>query len=270
MATPGGAVLGLVAAEHAVRSAAAAELSRRGFGYVTDELLAVDESYDVEAFPEPLTFRQGEPGSATTAGPDALGMRPCPETPLHLTALVLLEHDPDRDEPPELVRVHHPDDVRRLAGAVVSAPSSWGRTALPDLVDETAGVWQLRYGDVHLVVSLLADLMVELTRPAVGPDDLYVAVGLGDSEVDGITSLLTGHHLALDGLRRLVWLAAAGGATLESLHAAANRELGGRYHVSVQLVSAAVHDLLALGLLVPEHPKAVTEDLLGGMSSIRR
>ena len=81
VATPGGAVLGLVAAEHAVRSAAAAELSRRGFGYVTDELLAVDESYDVEAFPEPLTFRQGEPGSATTAGPDALGMRPCPRDP---------------------------------------------------------------------------------------------------------------------------------------------------------------------------------------------
>ena len=59
--------------------------------------------------------------------------------------------------------------------------------------------------------------------------------------------------MALDGLRRVVWMAAAGGASLEDLHAAANRELADKHPISVQLVAAAVRDLMALRLLVPEH-----------------
>ena len=88
MATPDGAVLGLVSADPALRTGAVAELSRRGFGYVTDELLATNESFDVVAFPEPLRFEQdgglagrrraGGTDYSTLAGPDALGMRPCP------------------------------------------------------------------------------------------------------------------------------------------------------------------------------------------------
>ncbi len=49
-----------------------------------------------------------------------------------------------------------------------------------------------------------------------------------------------------------MWESAAGGATLEALHTAANLELGGPHHISAQLVAAAVRDLMALGLLVPE------------------
>ena len=47
VATPDGSVLGLLAPGGGGRSTAAAELSRRGFCYVTDELLAVTESLDV-------------------------------------------------------------------------------------------------------------------------------------------------------------------------------------------------------------------------------
>ena len=76
-----------------------------------------------------------------------------------------------------------------------------------------------------------------------GPEQLYVAVGIGDS--DDRPTAVSGHHLALDGLRRVVWMAAAGGASLEDLHAAANRELAGKHPISVQLVAAAVRDLMA-------------------------
>src|SRR4029079_150951 len=78
VATPDGSVLGLVSDAPALRADAAAELSRRGFGYVTYELLAADESFDVVAFPEPLRFEQDDFEHSALAGPDALGMRPCP------------------------------------------------------------------------------------------------------------------------------------------------------------------------------------------------
>jgi hypothetical protein len=250
VATPGGAALGLVADDAEQRASVAAELSRRGFGYVTDELLALDESFDVVAFPEPIAFEQPDEDVAVLAGPDALGLRPCPAA-LHLAAMVVLAHDPARRGAPELARVDRSGDVLLLEPAVVTAPASWAETALPDLVDEVDGLWRLTYGDVHAVAPVLAELLVERTRPASGPIELYVAVGLGENEPSRRPGI-SGHDLALDGLRRTVWESAAGGATLEGLHTAANLELGGPHHISVQLVAAAVRDLMGLGLLVPE------------------
>jgi hypothetical protein len=253
VATPDGGVLGLFSADPALRAGAAAELSRRGFGYVTDELLATDESFDVVAFPEPLRFEQdGQvgPESSTLAGPDALGMRPCPDGPLHLAAAVLLEHDPAHRGTPELTRVRRPDDVRRLEGALVSSPDAWSATALPDLIDEVEGLWVLRYGEIYAAAPVLAELLLARTQQPVGPEQLYVAVGIGDS--DDRPTAVSGHHLALDGLRRVVWMAAAGGASMEDLHTVANRELASDYPISVQLVAAAVRDLMALRLLVPQ------------------
>jgi len=251
VATPDGSVLGLVSDDPVLRADAAAELSRRGFGYVTDELLAADESFDVVAFPEPLRFEQDEPEHSALAGPDALGMRPCPPPPLHLAAVVVLEHRHDHRGAPELTHVRRPDDVRRLGQALVSAPDAWSATALPDLVDEVDGLWVLRYGEIHAAAPLLAELLLRRTQHPAGPEQLYVAVGIGDS--DDRPTAVSGHHLALDGLRRVVWMAAAGGASLEDLHAAANRELADQHPISVQLVAAAVRDLMALRLLVPEH-----------------
>jgi hypothetical protein len=253
VATPDGAVLGLFSADPALRAGAAAELSRRGFGYVTDELLATDESFDVVAFPEPLRFEQDGPTGpdySTLAGPDALGMRPCPDVTMHLAAAVLLEHDPEHHGAPELSPVRRPDDVRRLEDALVSSPAAWSATALPDLIDEVDGLWALRYGEIHAAAPVLAELLRARTQQTVGPGQLYVAVGIGDS--DDRPTAVSGHHLALDGLRRVVWMAAAGGASIEDLHAAANRELADRNPISVQLVAAAASDLMALRLLVPE------------------
>jgi hypothetical protein len=257
VAAPDGAVLALVSPEPALRAGAAAELSRRGFGYVTDELLATDESFDVVAFPEPLRFdsdEQAGPELSTLAGPDALGMRPCPDGPLHLAAVVVLEHDPAHAGTPELTRVRRPHDVRRLEGALVSAPAAWATTALPDLVDEVEGLWVLRYGEIHAAAPVLAELLLRRRKAPAGPGLLFVAVGIGDVRLDGDDgpTAVSGHHLALDGLRRVVWMAAAGGASMEDLHVAANRELGGEHAISPQLVAAAVRDLMALRLLVPE------------------
>jgi hypothetical protein len=256
VATPDGAVLGLVSADPALRTGAVAELSRRGFGYVTDELLATDDSFRVVAFPEPLRFEQdaqeghGAGDYSTLAGPDALGMRPCPDGPLHLAAVVLLERDPAHAGTPELVRVGQPDDVRLLEDALVSAPSPLAATALPDLIDDVDGLWVLRYGEIHAAAPVLAELLLKRVAAPVGPGQLYVAVGIGDS--DDRPTAVSGHHLALDGLRRVVWMAAAGGASIEDLHAAANRELAGKTPISVQLVAAAVRDLMGLRLLVPQ------------------
>src|SRR5262245_10714460 len=98
VATPAGAVVGLVCDDDEQRASAVAELSRRGFGYVTDRLLATDESFDVQAFPEPIAFARTGDETPLLAGPDALGLRSCPAE-LHLAAMVALEHDQSRREP---------------------------------------------------------------------------------------------------------------------------------------------------------------------------
>ncbi len=267
VATPGGAVLGLVAPTAELRATSAAELSRRGFGYVTDELLALDESFDVLAFPEPLAFDRPEEDVPMLAGPDALGMRPSAHA-LHLSAMVMLERDP-RQRKPQLVPVPREHDVRLLEPTVVSAPASWAETALPDLVDEVDGLWVLKYAEIHLAAPLLAELLAQRTRPASGPIELYVAVGITDDKSPRQPTV-SGHDLALDGLRRTVWQSAAGGATLEALHTAANLELGGPHHISVQLVAAAVRDLMALGLLVPETGRPRGGDIVAGVPGSRR
>jgi hypothetical protein len=143
------------------------------------------------------------------------------------------------------------------------------RTARPDR--QVGGLWVLRYGEIYAAAPRLAELLLKRTHPPVGPGQLYVAVGIGDSDDRPVA--VSGHHLALDGLRRAVWMAAAGGASLEELHAAVNRELAGPYPISAQLVAAAVRDLMALQLVVPEERvgRAGTpaEDLANGTAGNR-
>jgi hypothetical protein len=251
---PDGRVVALVGGDADIRTAAVTELARRGFGYVAGGLLATDESFDVTPAPDPLRFPPPDPSApdsyATLAGPDAHGLRPAPAGPLRLAAGVELHHDESRRDSPQLRRVRRPGDVSRLEASVVSAPRSWSTTAVPDLIDEVGGLWELRYADVQGIAPVLAELLLRGRRQATGPGQLYVAVGIGDSEER--PTPVSGHLLALDGLRRVVWQACAGGASMEDLHAAANRELAGQHAISAQLVAAAVRDLMALDLVVPE------------------
>jgi hypothetical protein len=249
VATPDGSVLGLLAPTGGGRTTVVAELARRGFCYVTDELLAVAESLEVLPFAAPLTFDQpGQPRAL--AGPDALGLRACGHE-LYLAGLVMLERVANNPGPPELTRLSAPAGPRRLADAVLSTPGSVPATqALAGVVAAIDGVWVLRYADARDAAGQLVRLLDERTSPVLAPEVLYVAVGIGEVDDDGRTVRARGHQVELDDLRRSVWLAAAGGASMASLHAAANRDLAGVHHISVALVSAAVDDLLALGLLV--------------------
>jgi hypothetical protein len=200
VATPDGSVLGLVSDDPVLRADAAAELSRRGFGYVTDELLAATSRSTSSPSPSRCASSRPSPSTPPWPDPDALGMRPCPAPPLHLAAVVVLEHSHDHRGAPELTHVRRPDDVRRLGQALVSASDAWSATALPDLVDEVDGLWVLRYGEIHAAAPALAELVLRRTQHPAGPEQLYVAVGIGDS--DDRPTAVSGHHLALDGLRR--------------------------------------------------------------------
>ena len=237
-----------------LRDGAAAELSRRGFGYVTDELLATDESFDVVAFPEPLRFEQDEqtePESSTLAGPDALGMRPCPDGPLHLAAAVLLEHDAAHRGTPELTRVRRPDDVRRLEGAAGLRPGGLvgHRPARPD-----------RRGRRAVGAAVRRD-----PRRRPGPGRAAAQRAPSSPSAPASSTSRSASATATTGRPRsagTTWPSTGCGAwcgwppraapRIEDLHAAANRELAGKTPISVQLVAAAVRDLMALRLLVPE------------------
>lgn len=249
VAAPDGSVLGLLAGPGGGRSAAAAELCRRGFGYVTDEVLAVTGVGDVLAFPKPLAFEQGTDEPAQ-AGPDALGMRACPAS-LRLAGLVVLERDPVHAGAPQLSKLEAGAGHSHVERALLAAPGATDAGHLADaLIAAVDGVWLLRYDEVFPAAPLLADLLLERTRPAHDTEPRYVATGIGTAPVDGSTVTVRGHQVELDALRAGVWQAAAGGASLEELTVAMNIELGRRHRLSPQLVAAAVRDLLALGLLV--------------------
>ena len=99
----------------ALRADAAAELSRRGFGYVTDELLATDESFDVVAFPEPLRFEPDEPEhSRPSPDPTPSACAPAPQPRCTSPPSCCSSTTPATAGTPELTRVRRPDDVRRL------------------------------------------------------------------------------------------------------------------------------------------------------------
>jgi energy-coupling factor transporter ATP-binding protein EcfA2 len=156
-----GRVVALIGASGAGKSTAAVTLASGSFGYVSDEVLAVDEDATVLPFPRPLAVRaaRGVTGGKVQRGPDELHLLRCaPE--LTLARLVLLERERGRAGPPEL------EEVPMLTAMVELIAQTSALTALDRplqrlcrLINICGGVVRLRYGEIEETSEMLHALL---------------------------------------------------------------------------------------------------------------
>ena len=244
-----GSVLGLVAASGTGKTTAAMHLARSGFGYVTDETLAVAADLTVRAWPKPLALVDADGGPKTLHGPDELGLASCPDE-LRLARLVVLERDP-RVPTPRLQRLADAEAVSALVGQ----SSSLGRLEAPllrleRLLGGIGGLYRLEYAEILDATALLAELLATSSAPApvTGPRVFAAPVRDALAVDEGVAVLLGDRVVHLAGVGAEVWLAAHGGATFVSLEEAVTSRLG-PHPEAARLVADAVDDLVAHGVL---------------------
>ncbi|GAA2484189.1 hypothetical protein [Terrabacter carboxydivorans] len=282
LSRPGGEVVALVASSGTGKTTAAAALAAAGFGYVTDETVAVLEDGTVPPFPKPLSVRvpkdgplprenPEDPDEKVHVGPDALGLQRCSDE-LRLTGVLLLDRDPALVGRPWLERL----DPLKAATALVGHTSALTRLPRPlhrlaALATCGAGVHRAHYAEARDLEPLLHAL---LDAPSASPPpalDLWScdaarmpSGGLGSHRegglvraqvADGIRTrdgavLLVGTDpVTLSPLGLTLWDAARAPTDLAALVAAAVAEHGP--HPSArELVAAAVETLLDAGVLV--------------------
>jgi hypothetical protein len=181
-----GAVMALVGKSPAARTAAASVLART-FGYITDEIVAVEPDGSVVPYPKPLSVDQ-ETGDEETGdqeagdeeagapnrqvGPDQLGLRPAPPRPF-LQSIVLLDRA-DAPQPGDLGQGRPGPVLRQLkmADALVALmPDSPSQAEMDQplqslcrLIDFVGGVWQLTYSEAAELPRVLEPLFRKRRR----------------------------------------------------------------------------------------------------------
>lgn len=146
VALPDGRVVGIVGPSGRGKTTLATLLGAQ-YGYVSDETLAVQADGTVLPYRKPLSIGR-RPGQKKTIAPSELGLRPLPDAPLRLAALVLLDRRLDAGAP-RIEPVTLFDAIGELA------PETSSLDALPDplrtlaeTIQRTGGVRRLTYADV--------------------------------------------------------------------------------------------------------------------------
>lgn len=169
-----GLVIGLVGASGAGKTTAAVALGQAGWGYATDECLAVHPDLSVLPYPKPVCVlpeqAAGDGEAKLVVGPDELGLAAA-SGPLRLARLVALRRDPDLGGQAVARQMVDLDAVALLlaqSSGLTRAPQPLQR--LVSLVRATGGMVALDYADTG---QLLAEpsLLVELLTPAPRGDD---------------------------------------------------------------------------------------------------
>lgn len=185
VSTSSGEVLGLVGESGAGKSTAASVLCSRGFGYVTDETLAVLADDSVVPFPKPLALRIAGREDKVHVSPDSLHLGRHPDLPLRLERIALLARDPWHQGEP----THEMVPFAQAMLALIEHTSAFVQLATPlttlaAVVAHTSPV-RIRYREAGDLVSLLTDLLdARLSAPTDGP----VRTGYGattDSSASG-------------------------------------------------------------------------------------
>lgn len=129
------------------------------FGYITDETVAVDRSGRIVPYAKPLSLMVDGPAAPKRQlGPDELGLGIAPTTAT-LSAIVLLDRDPNAGEP-KVLALNHADAVLELIPqtsslARISRPLQW----LCSLLDACGGAVRVTYREAQELLPLLPDLL---------------------------------------------------------------------------------------------------------------
>lgn len=265
LATQDGRVIAVIAPSGTGKTTAALTLCREHFGYVTDEVVAINPDHTVVPFPKPLSIIHDEasPDAKRQYGPAELGLRACPAR-LRIHRLVVLERCGDPSVP-RLTPLGYAEALLEII------PQTMGLLAvdkplqrLCELLDRCGGVHRLSYAEIGASAGVLHDLLdqeieVDAWQPLRCPSEAptphathYLQAPVADAVMIGEEALLMvdGTPTWLSPIGLTVWTRAATPATFADLVAAAIHEHGEHPHAD-ELVSDAVRIMVDARLLTP-------------------
>lgn len=276
-----GRVVALVGPSGMGKTTASIYFARHGFGYVTDETVAIGTDGDVLPFPRPLSIHVD--GVEVQRSPDRLGLA-VPVADLRINRIVLLDRVSGHAERPIVNGVPLVDALLELI------PHVSALTRLPEplqymarIVDQCGGAFRLTYGEMDdRVVDLISELLVhdadatdpwrallperrstdrsELRRVGHTPDSQLFPGDVRDGVVSGDEALLLVDDVPvrLSAIGLAVWEAARSGVAESEIVSVVVRQHGNHPNAE-RIVGAAVAQMVTAGLLVTRpgrHPAA--------------
>jgi hypothetical protein len=288
LATDDGRVVVLVGPSGRGKTTASRVLGR-DFGYVSDESVGIEADGTVLPYRKPLSIIEDNGHLKAQRSPKELGLRPVPDRPLRVAALVLIERDAGAAEP----RVERVDPAEGIVGLAEQA-SYLGRLPHPlqtlrSHVAAVGGMHRVTYSDAATLAPAIAQLAgrepsrverQDRSEPSAAPEPLRTAPAttsvapdrsaptyrrvpvLDTLALDDDRLVLLVHHggstprvIVLDGIAPTIWAATADPTALTIIAAAAvarHGEPAGSDAAS--LVAASVAQLESEGLLVADAP----------------
>jgi hypothetical protein len=278
-----GRVLALVARSGSGKTTAATHLGRLGFGYVTDETVAIDPSGEVLPYPKPLSVVDAEfaGGPKVQHGPDDLGLGRPPAS-LHLARLVLIDRKPGHEQGARLERLPLLDGLLEL----IPQTSSLSHLHRPlqttcRLLDTSGGLYRLSYTEIDDAAALLRQLLAKSTEsepaaPEWEPftEDVPRAGSMGwamlDHRVrlrphadailvrDELLIMVGDVPIRLGGVGLTIWQACRDAPTMDEIKATV---LGthGAHPDADQLINTTLDELQRAGVIAWGRPRPVTE-----------
>lgn len=188
LATPDGRVVALVGPSGRGKTTASRVLGRE-FGYVSDETVGIAADGNVLPHRKPLSLIENDRLPKVQRSPTELGLRPLPQSPLRLGALVLLERTDDAN-PPTMQRVGVAEGIAGLA----QQASYLGRMTAPlhviaSHVEAVGGVHRITYSDADTLAPLIRELGErEPGHPRVRlrPESVDTSVGSASAPTDSV------------------------------------------------------------------------------------
>ena len=267
-----GLVVALVGPSGMGKTTASMYLSRRGFGYVTDETISIGPDGDVLSFGRPLSLRRS--GGEVQRSPDELGLG-LPSGDLRIARIILLDRVPGHTDPPTLTAVPLLDALLELipqASALADLSDPLQFTSR--IIDRCGGVLRLTYGEMDgraraLIYELLdhevdvRDTWRVFLPQRRGQDEHTTdrTAGVGAREIfqgvvtDGVATdeealILVGQvPVRLGEIGRAIWEAARHGVAQAEIVSVVEQKHG-VHPDAPRIVCEAVDQMLGVGLLV--------------------
>lgn len=166
----------LVAPSGTGKSTAARVLGRR-FGYLSDELVAVETGMRVVAYPKPISFIvPGFPGGKDEKSPDDLELLEPLSTSPELAAVIRLARDPEREGRPEIVRTGIHEALSEL---ILQTSSIWKLPRplqrLANIAAHGGGPFVLHYSEIVDAASIIDEMLARTDSPPCESNAKWVA-----------------------------------------------------------------------------------------------
>lgn len=161
LADDSGAVVVLVGPSGRGKTTASRTLAQH-WGYVSDETIRIDADGTVHAYRKPLSVIEKRGTPKVQVAPSEAGLRPLPEAPLRVQAIVILDRDAAHPGPPQLEQADLGDAIEELVLQSSFLTSADGPLRFIQAVAEASGgVRRVHYSEAADLPAVIATLFDE-------------------------------------------------------------------------------------------------------------